>query len=144
MIPERKDRVTVCEVCGAEFVRNFGRTPHTCGREECQAELHRRRAREYRDKRRLSKNLTTRKPKPKPKPISNGPYGLVRPYTNASNLMIRRDLAKGWTVMQIAMEYGRDPADVAKHIQEMQRGRKGGKADNQAGSKKFQAPEKGD
>lgn len=105
--------VFACEICGKEINRNFGRTPKTCGSKECQKEWNRRRAKEYRQ-RKLSKNLTTPEP--------DGPFGRIRPYTDASDRMIRGDLAKGWTVERIAREYGRDPADVAKHIREMQRG----------------------
>ena len=107
--------VFVCEVCGKEINRKVGRKPKTCGSKDCQREWNRRRAKEYREKRKLSKFLTT------PKPVDEGPFGRVRPYTDASDRMIRWDLAKGWTVRQIAREYGRDPEDVAKHIRGMQR-----------------------
>jgi predicted transcriptional regulator len=51
--------------------------------------------------------------------MPEGPWGKVREYSSAADRMIREDLRKGWSIMQIAWEYGRDPSDIRKHIRKM-------------------------
>lgn len=109
--PEVK-QIVVCKVCGKTFERRkTGPVPSTCGKDDCKKQWHRVYAREWKRKNTADINRLEQL-------IPEGPNGKIRPYTDASDMMIRWDLGKEWSIMQMAIEYGRSPKDLKRHIRE--------------------------
>lgn len=105
-------RIIICKQCGQPFeYRKNGPIPEVCENPECHEEWNRKkqrnRARKVRTEERRMEKI-----------IPEGPNGKIRPYTDASDMMIRWDLDKGWSIMDMAIEYGRSPKDLKRHIKE--------------------------
>lgn len=90
-----------CPICGIEYTYIGKKVKNTCGKHKCRVEF---------DKNRIKDGS---------KSEEVTPYGLIREYTEASNIMIVQDLQKGLSIKQMARLYKRDPNDLQQHIEQI-------------------------